>query len=137
VARLDDVGFGVGVSVVAVGRKVVVAGLGATVVELMADVGPGVDEDGGLDFEVDEVDDDEEVRDGDDNEDDDEDDDEVDEDVTAFGLVGGGPPHGPPVAGSRYQLFGWSPRQSPTVTNSYPRFLASSMTNGRSSYTDF
>jgi hypothetical protein len=97
-ARLDDVAFGVVLSVVAVGREVVVAGLGTTVVELMA-VGPGADEDGWLDFGVDEENEDKEV--GDDDEDD-----EDEADVTSFGLVGGGPPHGPPVAGSRYQLFG-------------------------------
>lgn len=34
-----------------------------------------------------------------------------------------------PVTGSRYQFAGGSPRQSPTVTRSYPRPLAVSIMN--------
>lgn len=68
------------------------------------------------------------------------DDDEEDEDEDVVDLIGGGgaagPPHGPPVAGSRYQLLTGSPRHSPTVTNSKLYLRASSMTNCRSSVTD-
>jgi hypothetical protein len=43
---------------------------------------------------------------------------ELELDVVVLSSVGGAPPRGPPVAGSRYQLFGGSPRHSPTVTRS-------------------
>lgn len=69
----------------------------------------------------------------------DEDEDE-DFDGSVVALIDGGsaagPPHGPPVAGSRYQLLTGSPRHSPTVTNSKLCLRASSMTNCRSSVTE-
>lgn len=69
----------------------------------------------------------------------DDDDEDEDEDEDVVDLIGGGaagPPHGPPVAGSRYQLLTGSSRHSPTVTNSKLYLRASSMTNCRSSVTD-
>lgn len=76
----------------------------------------------------------------DDDGEDDDDDGEEDLDGSVVALIDGGsaagPPHGPPVAGSRYQLLTGSPRHSPTVTNSKLCLRASSMTNCRSSVTD-
>jgi hypothetical protein len=48
----------------------------------------------------------------------------VDEDVLGGS---GAPPRGPPVAGSRYQLAGASPRHSPRVVNWKPRSLPRSI----------
>lgn len=71
---------------------------------------------------------------------DDDDDEDEDLDGSVVALIDGGsaagPPHGPPVAGSRYQLLTGSSRHSPTVTNSKLCLRASSMTNCRSSVTD-